>query len=70
MYKTLVLSSLHAMALTTPRSARIIADGLTLATVASAVPLTILAPYDLVVLPTIARRFLSTTDKDRSKETG
>jgi predicted RND superfamily exporter protein len=24
----------------------------------------------LVVLPTIARRFLSTTDKDRSKETG
>jgi hypothetical protein len=48
LYKTLVLSSLHAMALMTPRSARISADGLTWARVASAVPLTILALNDLV----------------------
>jgi phosphatidylglycerophosphate synthase len=48
LYKTLVLSSLHAMALMTPRSARIIADGLTWARVASAVPLTILALNHLV----------------------
>ena len=47
MYNTPLLRSLRAMVRMTPRTARRIADGLTWARVASAVPLTLLAAFDL-----------------------